>query len=325
MRPKRPRKDARASMTEVSGVAAAEPGPTAPRPRTAAVIIHWGDTSPTARLVRELSGLDGIDQVIIVANDAQICPEEIAQLASWVVPPRNLGFAGGFDLGRRSAQGVDCYLLLNNDIRIDDECVAECQAALADPSIGIVAPVLVNAAGLQSAVGRISRPLHKGTTLNRPGTARICDAEWVTGALMFIRASSYDEVRFDLSYFLGWEDADLCFRFRRRGWRVVIASRAQAWHQGGATIPRASSGYYSLRNRIWFVRRWGTRPEAWLVWLWGLTALTPRILAADCLKRRNLDRTRSACHGLVDSLRQLPGEQAVPEAEPRPAAWAPWA
>lgn len=311
-------------MTEVFGGAVDEPGQMAPRPRTAAVIIHWGDTSPTARLVRELSCLDGVERVVVVANDAQRCPEEIARLARWVVPPRNLGFAGGFDLGRRSAQGVDCYLLLNNDIRIDDECVAECHAALADPSIGIVAPVLVNAAGLQSAVGRMSRPLHKSTTLNRPGTAPICDAEWVTGALMFIRASSYDEVRFDLSYFLGWEDADLCFRFRRRGWRVVIASRAQACHQGGATIPRASSGYYSLRNRIWFVRRWGTRPEAWLVWLWGLTALTPRVLAADLLKRRNLDRTRSACHALVDSLSRLPGEQVVSEAEPRPAAWAPW-
>lgn len=319
------RKDARTPMTQVSGGAVAEPGPIASRLCTAAVIIHWGDIIPTARLVRELSRLDGIDQVIVVANDGQSCPEEIARLASWIVPPRNLGFAGGFDLGRRSAQGADCYLMLNNDIRIDDECVAECQAALAEPSIGIVAPVLMNASGLQSAVGRISRPLHKGTTLNRPGTAGICDAEWVTGALMFIRASSYDEVRFDLSYFLGWEDADLCFRFRRRGWRVVIASRAQAWHQGGATIRQAASGYYSLRNRIWFVRRWGTRAEACLVWLWGLAALIPRILVADCLKRRNLDRTRSACHALVDSLRRLPSEQAIPENEPRPAAWAPWA
>ncbi len=324
MRPKPPTMGVTDSMTEVTSAAALEEESTATRLSTAAVIIHWGETGPTARLVAELSRLESIDQVIVVANDLTSCPEEIVQLARWIVPPRNLGFAGGFDLGQRAVQEADCYLLLNNDIQIDDKCVAECQAALADPSIGIVAPVLVNAAGLQSAVGKMSRPLHNGTVLNRPSTARICDAEWVTGALMFIRASCYEQVRFDLSYFLCWEDADLCFRFRRSGWRVVIASRAQAWHEGCATIPSVGASYFSLRNRIWFTRRWGTRPEAWLVWLWGSAVLTTRVFAVDCLKRRNLDRTRSACHALVDGLKRLPSERAVPQAEPRPAAWGLW-
>ncbi len=324
MLPKQPRKGAAGTMTEASSAPVEESESTATRPRTSAVIIHWGDTGPTARLVDELSRLDGIDQVIVVANDLQGCPDEIAQLAQWVVPPRNLGFAGGFDVGRRVAREADCYLLLNNDIQIDDKCVAECQAALADPSIGIVAPVLVNAAGLQSAVGRMSRPLHKGSVLNPPGAARIYDAEWVTGALMFIRASCYEQVQFDLSYFLAWEDADLCFRFRRSGWRVVIAGRAQAWHEGGATIPPVWSSYFYQRNRVWFTRRWGTQPEVWLVWLWAFAVLTTRVFAADCLKRRNFDRTRSACHGLVDSLKQLPSGLAVPDAEPRPAAWGLW-
>jgi GT2 family glycosyltransferase len=291
------------------------------RPSTTAVVVHWGDLPPTVSLVRRLCNRAGIDAVVVVANDLQSRPPDLVESAHWLVPPRNLGFAGGFEHGYRSRPGADCYILLNNDVDLDDACIAECQHVLTDPTIGVVAPVLVNSGGLQSGVGRLKRPLFVGDVRNYPSSEPVCDAEWVTGAVMFIRASCYDDTGFNLSYFLGWEDIDFCYRVRDQGWRTAIASGARAWHQGGATIPKAAASYYFARNRIWFSRRWGTPAQACLVWLWVAAMATPRIFLADCLKRRSLDHTRSTIHALVDGLVTLPSGNAVLPDEPRPARW----
>src|SRR6266566_404777 len=246
-----------------------------------------------------------------------------AVIVHWGDPARNLGFAGGFDYGYRSSPGADYYLLLNNDVDLDDACIAECQRVLLDASIGIVAPVLINSAGLQSGVGRLKRPLFVTDVHNYPRYEPVCDARWVTGAVMFIRASCYEETGFNLSYFLRWEDTDFCYRVREKGWRVAIASRAQAWHEGGATLPAAGAiaYYYGARNRIWFSRRWGSPAEACLVWLWIAAMITPRILLADCFKRRSLNHTRSVLHALADGLMTMPRADSALLGEPRPARW----
>lgn len=290
---------------------------------TTAVIVHWGDLAPTVSLVQRLSIKTGIDAVVVVANDLQPRPPHLPDSASWLMPPRNLGFAGGFEHGYRSRLGADIYLLLNNDVDIDDACIAECKHVLMDPTIGVVAPVLFNSGGLQSGAGRLRRPLFVTDARNYPTSDRISDAKWVTGAVMFIRASCYGETGFDLSYFLRWEDTDFCYRVREKGWRVAIASRAKAWHQGGATLPTAgaSASYYAARNRIWFSRRWGTAAEACLVWLWIAAMITPRIFLADCLKRRSLNHTRSTLHALSDGLMTMPPANTVLPDEPRPARW----
>src|SRR2546422_5281459 len=187
------------------------------QPLTTAVIVHWGDLPPTVSLVQRLFDRTGIDAVVVVANDLQPRPPDLAESASWLVPPRNLGFAGGFDHGYRARPGADCYLLLNNDVDLDDACIAECRHVLMDPTIGGVAPLLVNSRGLQSGVGRLKRPLFVGDARNYPVSEPVCDAEWVTGAVMFIRASCYEDTGFNLSYFLLWEDVDFCFRVRKKG------------------------------------------------------------------------------------------------------------
>jgi GT2 family glycosyltransferase len=291
------------------------------RPLTTAVIVHWGELPPTVRLVQRISGRVGIDAVLVVANDLQSRPPDLVASATWLVPLRNLGFAGGFEYAYTCRPGADCYLLLNSDVDLDDACIAECQDVLVDPTVGVVAPLLVNSAGLQSGVGRLKRPLFKSDAHNYPSSDRVCDAEWVTGAIMFIRSICYRDTRFDVSYFLGWEDIDFCYRVRDKGWRVVIASRARAWHQGGASFRTGIASYYYARNRVWFSRRWGTPAHACLVWLWIAAMITPRLFVSDCLKRRSFDDTRSTLHALADGMISLPASNVILPDEPRPARW----
>ena len=321
---RKPLAAARGDATRLARLALADTAASSAHIVVTAVIVHWGSPDPTVRLVRELGERTGIDKVIVVANDLRARPFGLPDSAIWLVPPRNLGFAGGFDFGCRSCPGAECYLLLNNDVKIDEACITECRHILGDESIGIVAPVLVDSGGLQSALGRVSLPLFKVTNRNYPGADRVCDADWVSGAVMFVRAACQEQVGFNLGYFLGFEDTDVCYRVRNSGWRVVVASHAEAWHQGGATIPDAGSAYYFTRNRIWFSRRWGSPLQACLVWLWIATVLAPRALVGDLIKRRGAARSLSVLHALVDGLKELPSENAVAIGEPYPEKWSRW-
>src|SRR5664280_2886824 len=95
-------------------------------------------------------------------------------------------------------------------------------------------------------------------------------------------------------------------------------------HQGGATIPKYGNYYHFIRNRIWFAREWGTRTESIAVCMRLVLTAAPRVLIADCLKRRGFTRTRSIFHALIDGLREMPGSRVVSIDEPRPAQWGRW-
>jgi GT2 family glycosyltransferase len=115
--------------------------------------------------------------VLAVSNHRQPRPPDLAEEASGLIPSSNLGFVGGFEHAFRVRPGADCYGLLNSDVHLDDACTAECQQVLADPTVDVVATVLVNSDDLQSGVGRLSRPLFVVYPRNYPTSERVGEAE----------------------------------------------------------------------------------------------------------------------------------------------------
>ena len=146
----------------------------------------------------------------------------------------------------------------------------------------------------------------------------------MTGAAFFCSGRAVREVGFDLSFFLGQEDADFCDRAASAGWRIAVAGDVHATHEGGTTISGARWVYYGLRNWLWFVRR---RRASWrIAFLVAYVAfvLLPRIFVADVVKRRSVLHTRLSLHALKDGLGRLPPpDQHWPD-EPRPARWMTW-
>lgn len=78
----------------------------------------------------------------------------------------------------------------------------------------------------------------------------------VSGALALYRLAALDDVAaggdvFDADLFAFWEDVDLDWRLRLRGWSVWYAPDAQAWHERGGAGPRRSA----LVERLNFANR----------------------------------------------------------------------
>lgn len=146
-------------------------------------------------------------------------------------------------------------------------------ARLQDGSIGVVAPRVVNPAGLQEDSARhFPSPLSIGLKALRLGNGRpyllgteVLEPDWTAGMFMLLRTTVFAEVGgFDTRYFLYYEDVDLCARLRLSGYRVVVTPEATVVHAA------QRSSHRRVRYLVWHLRsmlRFFCSPVYWRM-LW---------------------------------------------------------
>jgi N-acetylglucosaminyl-diphospho-decaprenol L-rhamnosyltransferase len=287
-----------------------------------AVIIHWGDPRPTVDVALRYDREGHFSKVVIVANDLQARPSELRGSGiSWVIPPRNLGFGGGCNLGAYRYP-AEKYVFLNADVTFHPNAISMCMAALDMPQVGISAPALYFPDGkLQSGCGTISRRM-RIPRCDTPPSQSISECEWVTGASLFCRHEVIESIGFDGSYFLSYEDLDIAYRAKLAGWKVVVVSGATATHPSRTTLNGARPIYYGIRNPIWFSRRHTSFLGSIAMTLYALRK-APRVMLADAVKRRS-PHTLLMLHGLLAGWGTLPNTKEPLLGEPIPSRWINW-
>ena len=165
---------------------------------------------------------------------------------SWVqVLPqdRNLGFSQAANLAAESARGT--YLvLLNTDLRLEPAWLEELVAvAETDPSIAAVSsklrlydhPRRLN--GVGGCMNRLGYTWDRG--MGEEDRGQYDQSREVlfacAAAALFHRSRFRDAGGFDSRFFMYHEDVDLCWRLWLRGFRVVTAPRAVAYHHLSAS------------------------------------------------------------------------------------------
>ena len=201
-------------------------------------------------------------EVIVVDGGSTDRSVELAEeLNVRVIRAENRGLGHLYNLGARAAAS-DYVLLSNNDVAYEPDCAAELAAALdADESRFAADPTQ-----LGWSDGRV---IHARTTLERgrlwreflPGLhlddAAPADSIVPTvsahGAAMLLRREKLLELGgFDESFFMEWEDLDLCWRAWLRGWPSVYVPDARLRHRVGAVTTqqmrtrRSASSHHNL-------------------------------------------------------------------------------
>ena len=216
-------------------------------------------------------------QVILVDNASSDATVEIVSehfsYVDVIRSERNLGFAGGNNLGLRRATG-DCVFLINSDvIATADTLQALAHTLQSQTQVGAMSPGLITPGGVPQAFAFGSDPTPGylirrglGTLLRREPMHRWdieqpIDADWVSGACLCIRKATLEQVGLlDERFKLYFEDSDWCMRMRQAGWRVVYDPRFKVIHLGGASLPQrrdANQLYY--RSMIQFyAKHYGT-------------------------------------------------------------------
>jgi hypothetical protein len=174
--------------------------------------------------------------------------------------PVNLGFAAGNNLALRRVS-TEYAALLNNDAVPETDWLESLINVLdEDPSIGFAASRMV----FYDRPDRIDRAGDEYTDAGvarmrgREGLARDfqspCDVFGACGGAAVYRMRMLRDIGlFDPDFFLIYEDVDLAFRARLRGYRCRFVPRAVVRHHAGKSIHRDSktSVYYGHRNVEW--------------------------------------------------------------------------
>lgn len=281
------------------------------------VIVDWNEPEVTLEAVRSVlvQKVPRVE-VVVVDNGSESTaaghPATRLPAVRVVRLPANIGFAGGANAGIAAARGRT-VVLLNNDARLEPGALAALIAPLAEPRVGAVTalilldraggPTLVNSTGgevTRSANGRDRDWELPLSELRRPAGP----APAFSGGAVALSREAIADVGgpFDERLFMYYEDTELSFRLRRRGWQIRYDPSAVVRHRH-AHSSRAGSDFFvrlNERNRLRFAVVHGTAGVLTRAYWRTLAGTASRLLRGD---GRGATRRLAA---LGHSLRHLP-------------------
>jgi GT2 family glycosyltransferase len=223
-----------------------------------------------------LQDLPSNTEVILVDNASTDGSRDLVRSAYPQVTllelPRNVGFATGNNEGARIARGR-LLAFLNNDTRVGRGWLRALAAAFEAPAIGLATsrivvmnePDVVDSAGDGYLVAGGAFKHHHGGAAADSIVNAGREVFGACGAACMIRRDVFDELGgFDDDFFIYYEDVDLSYRVRLRGYRCVYVADAIVEHAGSALMGAQSdrSVFYGQRNLEWVYFK---NTPAWLL------------------------------------------------------------
>lgn len=179
----------------------------------------------------------------------------------------NDGYAGGYNRALREID-AEYYVLLNSDIEVtgnwiqpvidfmdSDPRIAACQPKICAYDLKThfeyagAAGGYLDYLGYPFCRGRIFDTREEDLGQYDDNT----DVFWATGACLFIRAKAFHSMGgFDEVFFAHMEEIDLCWRFRREGYRVTYCGASKVFHVGGGTLHKSNprKTFLNYRNNL---------------------------------------------------------------------------
>jgi GT2 family glycosyltransferase len=217
---------------------------------SAIIVNHNGE----AYLSRCLESLEGSGVEILLVDNASrdgslsLVRERFQGIV--ILPQdRNLGFAAANNLAAEHASG-EALLLINSDAWMEPGAIDLLVRRLEDrPEVGLVSPRLLYPDGrlqfswspargvLGEAMQKARNPFEQFSWAHGPlasSMARLAGRRWYTAACVLVRSDAWRSVAgFDESFFMYFEDVDLCVRLEGEGWGLDQEPRALVRHVGG--------------------------------------------------------------------------------------------
>ena len=268
------------------------------------VVLTYGTSGVHEQLLDSLLG-QGVapEQVLVFHNPAVAGEPDPAVPAGCEVlrAGHNLGYAAGMNLGieRQLGRGCDLLLALTHDARLRPGALAALlAAAAAHPEFGVLGPRLVFA-GTETpfSSGGRTRPNGSTTHLSEPREVEdgIAPCDWVDGGTLLIRAAALARTGgFDERFWSYCEEAELCLRVGRAGFRVGVVLDALGDQMPGGTNRPGPWAYLMTRNGAAYAHR--------AVGLRGAAFITVRALyeALEELARAAIRLTRLRSGSVAD-------------------------
>ena len=242
------------------------------KPLISIITINYNNADITAALLRSVLCLEYTNiEVIVVDNASKENPAEklksILPSVKIILSDKNLGFAGGNNLGIKQAKG-DYLFFVNNDTELTPTILGGLLEIFRDyPDAGVVspkfhyyyAPGTIEFAGYNAVNTFTARNSMIGCRTKDEGQYdTISKTNYGHGGGMMVSRRVIEEVGpMPEVYFLYYEEFDWCEQIKKKGFNIYYQYKSLIYHKESMTVGKTSTlkTFYLNRNRILFMRR----------------------------------------------------------------------
>lgn len=259
-------------------------------PKVAVIIVNFNGEEDTAECIDSLlEGNNASFELCIYVVDNASEKKDLNSLRLYIEKQKNcelikssinLGFSGGnnIGIGKALSKNADYIFLLNNDTTVAHNTISDLLKPMTeDVNIGIAGPKIYFAHGFEYHKERynkkeVGRVIWYGgglidwdnVILSHRGVDEVDAGQFdehgetgfVSGCAMMVKSDVFKKAGvFDGNYFLYLEDADLCMRAKKAGFKVFYEPASFLWHKNAASSGKPGSDlhvYYQTRNRLYF-------------------------------------------------------------------------
>jgi len=251
--------------------------------RVAVILLNWNTPAHTVNCIISLKAHCNAELFDIIIADNGSSDKSLPYLQSlypdliFIDNKVNLGFAEGNNVALRYSinHNYAFSLVLNTDTLVDEDIITKLTTHLNEnPSAGAVQPAIYwlhNRSVIWNGKGLFNKFLGKtisDTTLPNQANSTYENADWLTGCCMLLRNSALAKSGlFNPKFFLYFEDVDLSFNLNQAGFELHYLPSCKMYHEAGVSakvIAQKKEGslspiihYYTSRNHIWILRRYG--------------------------------------------------------------------
>ena len=234
------------------------------------ITVNYNGLKDTCALIDTIP-LDNTIEVIVVDNGSDVDEASIIQHRSPHVfairSKKNLGFAGGNNIGIREATGKYLFLINNDTVFEHFNVQALIQRLESSPNIAMVCPKIRFAWTPQPIQFAGYTPLSAVTLRNQAiGYGEDDHGQYDTshptpyahGAAMLVKREAVEHVGvMPECYFLYYEELDWSMMITRAGYEIWYEPASTIYHKESQSTGQDSplKTYYITRNRLLFAKR----------------------------------------------------------------------
>lgn len=287
------------------------------QPDISVVTVNYNGLEDTSEMIRSLQAHIHVCtyEIIVVDNgssrdEATILQERFPFIHA-IRSEKNLGFAGGNNLGIREAKGKFIFLLNNDTLLEDDSLHYLYETLIQHPQTAAVSPKIKFAAPPRNIQFAGFTPMTKytlrnaGIGYNEPDRGQYDTPKttaFLHGAAMLIRREAIEKSGLMPEiYFLYYEEMDWCSHFIRDGFQLRYVPRCTVYHKESSTTGADSplKTYYLTRNRLLYACRNRYGITRIIAVLYQLSIAIPKNLVVNLLQCK-ISQLKAIVKGSVD-------------------------
>ncbi len=258
-------------------------------PKIAVILLNWNSFEHSSNCIQSLQLCDYPNFEIIVVDNGSADGSgnllktkfpEIILISS----PTNEGFAAGNNRGFSYAieQQIPYAMMLNNDVFVEPDFLSQLSNYMElHPDCGAIQPKIYFNHDRKKIWNGGSYFLswlgwtYSKRYMRREGVLQneFQQVDWITGCAFMTRTSILKDIGLlKASFFIYYEDVDLSFRIRSKGYQLIYHPLSVIYHIAGSSNKAKVKGkegyanpivhYLNSRNHIWFLKTW----TKWYQW-----------------------------------------------------------